>query len=953
VSLLLSPEALAERRRAAAGPLAPLVQSLRRDLDAVLTRGVEIPRAKALLSRDGGRCPQHGTALEFDPYRPHEHRCPVDGELFRGERHDRAWVMFYQLWLAERIVHAAALHALTGDRALAELAACVLTGYADQYLAYPNRDNVLGPSRPFFSTYLESIWLLQLAVALDLLEMHGAAGSLGGTLRERVIAPSVELIASYDEGSSNRQVWNNVAILAAARLLDRPALAEHAIAGRSGLITHLTSALLADGTWYEGENYHFFAHRGLWYGVVMAEQMGAEIPRALGARFDEGFAAPLATALPDFTFPARRDSQYGISLRQWRFAESCELGLARRDDPRLVGALQKLYESTAAPRRDTGRWRSTAEAERNEPPSALSRADLGWRSLLLARAALPSLEPVPRPSALLEAQGIAVLRREEGSVYVALDYGESGGGHGHPDRLDLLLAVGATRWLDDMGTGSYVDPTLHWYRSTLAHNAPLIDGRSQPRVNGVLRAFEERGDIGWVDAEVPRGGLAPGVRVRRSLVVMPGYAIDRLEWDADRSVRLELPIHVAAALAGRSRFEPRPLDGGDGLEDGFSFVHDTGVIPMAAGAVVAMERGGGTGRENEGENHAMIAWTVASDRAEWWRATAPGAPAGGGREGEGERPFYVVRVTGTGGWIATIWNWAGVVVGVSAAGASTADALAAESRIIVQLADGSRHEHSPMDARWQIVFLSEHARSSTLLDGRRAPPPTPARIEPPPRAEPLRVPRAPDAPLTFELGESAYRMSEDRWTEAGAPRAVVELRVEGSDLVIDVDVQKSPLVFRHRNAPDPMLDNEHPDIHSDGVQLYLAPATWPRAAAWLLVPEEENDRGDGGDKGDRGPVRVRVVDGARADVPLSVRWHRTRQGYHLRAAVPITALPGADECIGVQVVINDMAPAPPAPGGRERRRGQLVLDGGAGEYVYLRGDRESPGHFRQFLLPRD
>src|SRR6185437_13500138 len=119
--------------------------------------------------------------------------------------------------------------------------------------------------------------------------------------------------------------------------------------------------------------------------------------------------------------------QYGISLRQWRFAESCELGLARRDDARLRGALWELYEHSPVAHRDTG------------------------------------LSPAPVKSALLDSQGIAVLRRDAGRVYAALDYGHSGGGHGHPDRLNLLIAVGADRWLDDAGTGSYVDPTLFWY----------------------------------------------------------------------------------------------------------------------------------------------------------------------------------------------------------------------------------------------------------------------------------------------------------------------------------------------------------------------------------------------------------------------------------------------------------------------------------------------------------
>ena len=50
--------------------------------------------------------------------------------------------------------------------------------------------------------------------------------------------------------------------------------------------------------------------------------------------------------------------------------------------------------------------------------------------------------------------------------------------------------------------------------------------------------------------------------------------------------------------------------------------------------------------------------------------------------------------------------------------------------------------------------------------------------------------------------------------------------------------------------------------------------------------------------------------------------------------MPLDALglaPGSKFLLGV--VVNDMA------SGRERRRGQLVLGGADGEFVYLRGDR--------------
>src|SRR5205085_10500519 len=107
----------------------------------------------------------------------------------------------------------------------------------------------------------------------------------GHKIRERIIEPSAALIASYDEGASNRQVWNAAALVAANRLLGREAQVERALFGRSGISYHLENGLLPDGTWYEGENYHLFAHRGLWYGVTMAESLGAALPAALVAGF--------------------------------------------------------------------------------------------------------------------------------------------------------------------------------------------------------------------------------------------------------------------------------------------------------------------------------------------------------------------------------------------------------------------------------------------------------------------------------------------------------------------------------------------------------------------------------------------------------------------------------------------------------------------------------------------
>jgi len=585
MTLLLDSTSLDARRAIARGALGPLAHGLRAELAPVLDGTIVIPHEKALLSRAGGRCPRDGSLLRFDPQDP-RHLCLACGMEVVGELHDRFRPYWYQLWLAERVLHAAVLGVLLGETRCVEAAWRVLDEYAVRYLEYPNRDNVLGPSRPFFSTYLESIWLLQLVLAVDLLEtsVGGAVDAKGQRVRDRIIEPSARLIASYDEGISNRQVWNDAAMLAAGSTLGDEKLTDRALEGASGLSALLSRALLDDGSWYEGENYHLFAHRGLWYAFTMAERVGRSPSVALSHRFEDGFVAPFRTILPDLTYPSRRDSQYAVSIRQPRFAESCELGLARREDPRLLGILARLYDPDVVVR-DTGRRASTADVECNVPATGLTRADLSWRSLLFARETLPAVEPPPLTSDLLPAQGIGILRRDGGRSFVALDYGRSGGGHGHPDRLNLLLSDGDARWFDDPGTGSYVDESLHWYRSTLAHTAPLVDGRSQARVDGELVAFEDVGAAGWISA---RAELAPGCRLQRSVVVVDDYLVDRIEWESDAEHEIALPLHgvqVFGATGAPLRGEPAPIVGGDGREDGFAFLADTARLEPASSVV--------------------------------------------------------------------------------------------------------------------------------------------------------------------------------------------------------------------------------------------------------------------------------------------------------------------------------------------------------------------------------
>ena len=61
--------------------LAALLATVRRRVAPLLERAPIIPEVKALLSIDGGVCPDDGAPLVFDPWSPERHRCSRCGKI--------------------------------------------------------------------------------------------------------------------------------------------------------------------------------------------------------------------------------------------------------------------------------------------------------------------------------------------------------------------------------------------------------------------------------------------------------------------------------------------------------------------------------------------------------------------------------------------------------------------------------------------------------------------------------------------------------------------------------------------------------------------------------------------------------------------------------------------------------------------------------------------------------
>lgn len=916
---MVTAEELAARGEVVRGSddLRALLAWLRERARPVLERMPIIPEQKAQLTADGGICPDDGAVLAFDPWSPAAHRCPRCGKTWQGEHHDWSWVRYQHLWLAERAAHLATVAAFGGveDHAAAGRAREILNGYATRYWRYPNRDNVLGPSRLFFSTYLESIWACNYVAAAMLLRASGLLDDATARAVNQVAEETATLIGDYDEGFSNRQTWNNAALTALAVWFEDEELAQRAIEGETGLMAHLVRGFGRDGMWYEGENYHLFALRGLLVGAGWARHAGVELTQdeRFAGRLHAALLAPALTALPDLTFPARKDSRFGVSLAQPAFVELWEIGLGRLGElPDVSAWLQALYATPAVPRLATESYLHDAPVDGT--PRPISRASLSWWALLEMPPALAAVETPWEPkSVLLESQGLAVLRRRD--RYVSLECGNYGGGHGHPDRLQLVLHANGVYWLPDPGTGQYVTPDLFWYRSTLAHNAPRLNSASQEPGNARCECFDDQGEWGWV-----RGRFE---NLIRTVMTGPDYIIDVTVFAGREDAVLELPWHVA----GRGDVENRGRWVDDELPDEF-VTRAQRFVPDALGSIAIAH----VSERSQFSAHLLF-------EGELLQAEGPGLPELRERE-----RFYLLRARGRNIRMISVLEThrdQPVMRSVRSKG----DTIEIETA-------GGRHQHRFGGLEW--VVERDGQETITLRGQREAMPPFAPLLEidaPTPVVAPaFRVANPPPLDGTvagfevsepLELGlEDQYRRSEDAYPGPDELSAIAHAAWDETALYLAVEITKPDLVLRPPRALK--LDNEPDDIHSDGLQVYVSAAAGAAAddrstngaapAGYLIVPNQDGSTV-------RASPTTDTRDHSHAD-EVRGNWRRTESGYCVTVAIPWPegVHPHAGGRVRFDLIINEMLP------GRRRRVGQLVWSGGGG-WAWLRGDRQDPSRF--------
>ncbi|MDP6037225.1 MAG: heparinase II/III family protein [Candidatus Latescibacteria bacterium] len=306
-------------------------------------------------------------------------------------------------------------------------------------------------------------------------------------------------------------------------------LAYDAIHAEFGLVDQLRRGILDDGFWFECSwGYHFYTMRAVWPLTEAARNVGVDV---YDDRFKSFFDIPLDFAFPGMYVPPLNDSGQRSNVQKQ--AEFYELAYARWHDPRHAGLL-------------AGMDRSSRQA------------------LCFGEAELDAAAPENRTSVNFSSSGVAVLR--DGSddlTLVTLDYGPHGGGHGHPDKLGIILYGIGQELAPDPGSISYSVP-LHqeWFKTTVSHNTVLVDKQPQEACMGKLHVFDIRDDIRIASASAH--DAYPGVLFNRTVALLnEGIVLDLCELKSETEHAYDWVFHCRGDFSSDLMFDAMGKPMGD------------------------------------------------------------------------------------------------------------------------------------------------------------------------------------------------------------------------------------------------------------------------------------------------------------------------------------------------------------------------------------------------------
>ena len=487
---------------------------------------------------------------------PTLHRCPVCGKDYTGEPYDSVVLSGVHGRNSSAIRDCGLAFRFTGRAEFAARAAEILTAYADRYGRYPLHNTKgepkVGGGRIMSQTLDESVWLIPAAWGYALVrDTIPEAGRRH--IEQDLLVAAADVIREHRMGIHNIQCWKNSAVGLAGYVCSRDDLVREAIDDPArGFRAQMAKGVTADGLWHEGSlGYHAYMMAAAWPLAEAARHHGVDL---FSTRFGSLWDAPLALALPNGDAPGFNDNA-GAN----------------------VASLAPLYEIAFA------HW---PKPEYGGVVARSSRDDIN--ALVFGASTVPRAPLIPTTSAVLRDAGYAMLRA--GSNAAAVRFGMHGGGHGHPDKLDLVtFAEGKLLGLDPGSINYGVPLHAEWYRSTIAHNTVCVDQHIQAARDGKLEDWQTHDGVTTLAASA--NDVYPGVRLKRVLTMRaPGLLEDHFECASEVDHVYDWAFHVPGTLTSSLSFVRR--EGALGTNNGYQHIKEVATARTSEAFWVKWQVGG-------------------------------------------------------------------------------------------------------------------------------------------------------------------------------------------------------------------------------------------------------------------------------------------------------------------------------------------------------------------------
>lgn len=434
---------------------------------------------------------------------------------------------------------AGTLFQITGNKRYADCASDLLSRYADCYLklGFQKAKNTNPAGRIFHQILNENMWLLAMSIGYGCVK-HTLSTAQCAHIETQLLRPAVvmmtELYAHDFATIHNHGLWGVAAVGTCGLVIGDERYVNLSIDGLAGdrktggYLAEISLLFAPSGYYIEGPYYHRFAMRAL---LTFSEALHTHRPDLNIYNFKDQairttIRALVSTVYPNGRLPAMNDSSLTMGIHDDGLLLAAAVYNARYGDEPAIHALARQQGQVWVHPAALGLAAAADALQSDAPPF--------W----------PSAELNEGPLGDKGAQGFLRAKAADGDItQVCMNYGQHGMDHGHFDTLGLTLfnrgdevlrEYGFARWLnvEPKFGGRYLPENLSWARQTLAHNAVVVDRRSQNNadrkradgVHGGTHFFVGSGPVQAMSAFA--NDHYPGVGMQRSVLLISHDALD-------------------------------------------------------------------------------------------------------------------------------------------------------------------------------------------------------------------------------------------------------------------------------------------------------------------------------------------------------------------------------------------------------------------------------------------